>query len=109
MLSVVQAQKLYTGDEVGLDVYHRLLWGNKILYCIIIKWLDHVGKGVKKIHSASKKYYHIACYIIKSVHTHSKNIHTLRPMKENFVLHTLEYTISQVNTVNFMWDRHERP
>jgi len=48
MFSVVQAQKLYMGDEVGLDVYHCLLWGNKILYCSIIKWFDRVGTGVKK-------------------------------------------------------------
>jgi hypothetical protein len=109
-MSVVQAQKSYTGDEVGLDVYHRLLWGDKILYCTIIKWFDHVWMGVKKIHLASKKHYHVACYVIKSVHTHSKkNIHTLRPMKENLVLNTFEYTISQVNAVNFMWDRHKRP
>jgi hypothetical protein len=39
-------------------------------------------------HSASKKHYNVACYTIKFVHTHSKNIHALRPMKENLVLNT---------------------
>jgi len=33
-------------DEVGLDVYHRLLWGNRNLYCSIIHWFSHVGMGV---------------------------------------------------------------
>jgi len=28
MSSVIQAPKVVQGDEVGLDVYDRLLWGN---------------------------------------------------------------------------------
>jgi len=45
MSSVVKAQKVVQGDEVGLDMYHRLLWGKIILYCIII-WFGRVGTGV---------------------------------------------------------------
>jgi len=36
MSSVIQAPKDVQRDEVGLDVYHCLLWGNRILYCSII-------------------------------------------------------------------------
>jgi hypothetical protein len=46
MSSVVQAQKVTQGDEVSLDVYHRLLWGKRILHCSIIKWFGRVGMGV---------------------------------------------------------------
>jgi len=33
MSSVIHAPKVVQWDEVGLDVYHSLLWGNIILYC----------------------------------------------------------------------------
>jgi len=46
MLSVIQAQYVVQGDEVGLDVYHCLLWGNRILYCSIINWFGRVATGV---------------------------------------------------------------
>ena len=29
-------RKFEQGSEVGLDVYHSLLWGNRVLYCSII-------------------------------------------------------------------------
>jgi len=34
------------GDKVGLDVYHRLLWANRYLYCSTIPWFSRVGTGV---------------------------------------------------------------
>jgi len=46
MSSVVQTQKDVQGDEVGLGVHRRLLWGNRILCCNIIKWFGRVGTGV---------------------------------------------------------------
>jgi len=44
MSSVVQAQKVVQGDEVGSGVHHRLLLGNIILCCSI----GRVGTGVCK-------------------------------------------------------------
>jgi hypothetical protein len=46
MSSVVQTHKVLQGDELGLDVYRRLLWGNRILYCSKIRWFGRVGMGV---------------------------------------------------------------
>ena len=39
-------KRFVQGDEVGLDVYHHLLWGNRNLYFSIIHWFSHVGMGV---------------------------------------------------------------
>jgi len=47
MSSVVQAQKVVQRYEVGLDVYHRLLWGNRILCCSVINWFGRVGTGLR--------------------------------------------------------------
>jgi len=47
MSPVVQAPKVVQGDEVDLDVYHRLLWGKRLLYCSILNWFGRVGTGVR--------------------------------------------------------------
>ena len=39
-------KRFVQGDEVGIDVHHRLLWGNRNLYCSIIHWFGHVAMGV---------------------------------------------------------------
>ena len=46
MSSVAQAAKVGQRDEVGFDVYHRLLWGNRIIYCSVIEWFSFVATSV---------------------------------------------------------------